>query len=93
MNWPVARYVSDVLSGLWEPLIDPLRGALNSQDPIWNYWLMHFLADVGPEVRRGVEVEVRRIAENPTDDEIEEEAHLEAREVLELIERHSVDIA
>ena len=82
MNWPVARPISEILSGFGLELVEPIREILKSNDEVWKYWIVYFLADTGPEVFASLEPDVRRVAERPTNEEVSEEVDLAARTVL-----------
>lgn len=84
INWPVARRVADGLSRCGEPLVAPVRDVLRSDDAIWKLWVLTALLPRCPrQVQEALLPELTRIATDPTDAEVAEEAHVEARALLE----------
>ncbi|MBD3678851.1 MAG: DUF5071 domain-containing protein [Rhodobacteraceae bacterium] len=82
-NWPVAREVSDLLSGAGPEIIPHLRQILASNDGCWKFSV---LCDLVPFLDRDVlsalQTDLRRLAKDPTDDDRREEVDLLAKETL-----------
>jgi len=83
MNWPVARPVSRYLRSISSDISTEILEVLKGQDEVWKYWILNVLGleREGAIVPELVE-EIRRIARNSTEGEIEEEVSLIAQEIL-----------
>lgn len=42
-NWPVSWSVERFLATIDEPLVDPIRSVLRSNDDMWKYWIIQRL--------------------------------------------------
>ena len=91
-NWPIARPLADFLVTVGEPLAAPLSRVLRGIGPSKEHGfrdgshkehcLRLLLHDLPIEVLRKVEVDLRRLAEQPSDDDRREEADVAARDAL-----------
>ena len=83
MNWPVSGPVSKYLDSISEHLTEEIIEILNGNDPLWQYWTLHVfgLWSTKPLNPKILEV-VRRIANEPTAMELQEEVSEIANEVL-----------
>ena len=45
MNWPGASTISTYLKGRGKSTIEPVRKALQSEDNMWNYWILEQFGD------------------------------------------------
>lgn len=84
MNWPVARPVADYLESILAHITTEILEILRGNDDIWKYWCIHVFGlwtekEIAPELL----VEIKRIVENPTETEIEEEVAEVGKEVLQ----------
>lgn len=84
MNWPVARPVADYLESISAHITTEILEILRGNDDIWKYWCIHVFGlwtekEIAPELL----VEIKRIVENPTETEIEEEVAEVGKEVLQ----------
>ena len=83
INWPVAIEVVNRLKLLGIELADPLNKILIGKDDPWKYYLIiHLIPHVKKEVFLLLQSEIKRIVLKPTNSEIEEEVHLEAKELF-----------
>lgn len=41
MNWPGAKEIAEHLKSYKDDMVSPVRGALDSNDDIWKYWILH----------------------------------------------------
>src|SRR5262245_30807008 len=81
-NWPVSHILADFLRGVGEPLADPIREILRSDDVVWKYWVLERVVKNGsPSLRQAIVADLRRIAETPSKDEVEEEVQPIALEI------------
>src|SRR5579863_6459468 len=74
MNWPVARYVSDILEPFADKITPEIIRILNTNDGMWKYWILGFIRNTKDPL---LLVEIERIAKFPTIDEITDEVNLE----------------
>ena len=89
-NWPVARPLADFLLTLGTPLIDPISRILRGTDGTQKWHCISLLVSELPiDVLRGLEEDLRRLADHPSEDDKREEVDVEAREALLRFERMS----
>ena len=89
-NWPVARPLADFLLTLGTPLIDPILRVLRGTDGTQKWHCINLFAREPPiDIFRGLEDDLRRLADHPSEDDKREEVDIEAREALLRFERMS----
>ena len=82
-NWPVASPIADFLVTLGTPLIDPVSRILQGKDGTQKWHCINSIVQRLPmDVLRGLEEDLRRLADHPSEDDRREEVDIEAREVL-----------
>ena len=82
-NWPVAKELAPLLARAGPEIAPHLIEVLRSNDGIWKYWVLCALAeDLDPEVWALIRPEVQRIAEAPSQIDIEDLAHEVAVELM-----------
>ena len=84
MNWPVAGPVSDYLQSISEYITDDIITILNGNDDVWKYWCvsifgLNAIKPIDPKLM----MEFKRIATNPSKNEVLEEVH---ELIMELVE-------
>lgn len=85
INWPVAGPVSERLQKVGVQLAPLIIEVLKGEDHIWKYYILSgLLLNCKREVRELCMVEVVRIINSPTRDEVKEEVDLVAKDVLVL---------
>ena len=90
MNWPVAGPVSNYLRSISENLSEDIVKILRGNDEQWKYWCISVFALSADKLpTRAVIDEIKRIAENPTQEEISEEVHELAFEFVSDIEKNA----
>ncbi|MEK6153122.1 DUF5071 domain-containing protein [Flavobacteriaceae bacterium 3-367] len=83
MNWPVAGPVADYLASISEHLTDNIIGILKGRDDVWKYWCVKvFGIDAIKPIDPKLWKEFNRIATNPSPQEIAEEVHELAVELM-----------
>jgi len=81
-NWPVARPLADYLA-LGRPLIDPISQILQGTDGTQKWHCIGLILQRLPiDVLRGLEQDLRRLADYPSEDDRREEVDTEARAIL-----------
>lgn len=80
MNWPVARPVADILEPFSNRITPELVAILKSTDVMWKYWILGNLIKHANDPL--ILNELERIVKYPTNDEIENEIHIEAASIL-----------
>ncbi|RUV16139.1 DUF5071 domain-containing protein [Mesorhizobium sp. M7A.F.Ca.MR.245.00.0.0] len=89
-NWPVARPLADFLVTLGPPLIDPLSRTLRGTDGARKWHCISLIVRELPvDVLGGLEEDLRRLADHPSEDDRQEEVDIQAREALLRFERMS----
>lgn len=74
MNWPVAGTVANYLESVSEHLTDEIVCILRGTDEVWKYWCVKvFGLDTEKSIAPKLMAEFKRIATNPTQQEIDEE--------------------
>ncbi|WP_244604376.1 DUF5071 domain-containing protein [Mesorhizobium japonicum] len=82
-NWPVARPLADFFVTLGPPLIDPISQVLQGTDGTQKWHCINLIVQRLPtDILRGLEKDLRRLADYPSDDDRREEVDVEAREIL-----------
>jgi len=76
INYPVAKPVAEYLVSISENISDEIIKILKSDDEIWKYWVINVFG-IWTDKKPVDEVftEIKRISENPTENEIKEEVH------------------
>lgn len=76
MNWLVAKAVSEFLQSISEFLTEDILKILNGKDRTWKYWCVSiFGLNATKPIDPKLMLEFKRIATNPTQNEISEEIH------------------
>jgi hypothetical protein len=80
MNWPVAKPIADILEPFVDEMTIEIVAILKSDDAMWKFWVMAVLLrkTTNPLLLN----EIKRIAQFPTTDEIENEVNTVANDVL-----------
>jgi hypothetical protein len=81
-NWPVAHVLAPFLARIGSPLLPEIRRVLNTNDYVWQYWLLTWLVKT-PEMASALHDELTRLADHATAAEAAEELHLVARGILD----------
>jgi Domain of unknown function (DUF5071) len=73
-NWPVARGIRDVLTLYTNQIKNDLIKVLRGDDDVWKRWCITMIIDMtqGPKVDKEILKELERIAEFPTNGEVED---------------------
>lgn len=80
MNWPVSRPLANFLVPYSEEISSEVLKILQGKDEIWKYWI---LLTFGKSIKNKlIHQEITRIAQNPTQDEIENDVFEIAQEIL-----------
>jgi len=79
-NWPVAFPVSQYLEKHTESIENEILYVLQSDDDIWRYWILLHFGDKVKDER--IITEIKRIATNPTKNEILELVYELAQEIV-----------
>lgn len=69
-NWPVAHVLAPFLATTGLSALPHLERILESDDPIWKYWILSCVVAPQPEVVAALRLELERIALRPTDGEV-----------------------
>ncbi|MBS7562916.1 DUF5071 domain-containing protein [Mucilaginibacter sp. Bleaf8] len=80
LNWPIAKPLADTLKPFIERFIPELIGILNTNDVMWEYSILISL--LRNTTHPLLLAEIERIAQYPTEDEIENEVNQEAIDIL-----------
>lgn len=83
INWPVARVFAPFLAQVGADLAPYVSPILRSDDDIWKYYLIQAVVARSAPLARAVEVELRRMSQQPTASEHKEEVDQVASEALE----------
>ena len=82
-NWPVSRPVADYLVTISGSITSEIITILKGDDGIWKYWCLLIFAKHTKNINARLLDEIKRIAVNPSPDEIAEGVHEIAMEILE----------
>lgn len=83
MNWPVSHPVADYLISVSENLTDEILKVLEGDDEMWKYWCIGVFGFYSKkELDPRVEMQIRRIAANPTENEIVHEVDQQAKRAI-----------
>ena len=89
-NWPVARPLADYLVTLGDPLVASVSRVLRGRDGNHKENCIRLIVRGLPaETLASLEDDLRRLAEQPTEDDHREEADIAAREALARLEGQS----
>lgn len=84
MNWPIAKSVIELLLIFPKEIVPHVQEALLSKDDSWKYYILIFLVRELPiESKEQFKEYLIRLAENPTQNEIDEEIDEIAFEILD----------
>lgn len=90
-NWPVARPVLQLLLKHLPLITDPIREILRGDDDLWKWNVEgHLIRKMPREQQSQLIPELERISMHPTTGEVQEEADVAAREILE--QQHNLGI-
>ena len=79
INWPVSQPIAEFLIPFSEKIAPELLKILKSKDEMWKYWI---LVAFGKNIKNTLVLkEINRIAENPTQDEIDDGVNEIANEI------------
>lgn len=79
MNWPVSQPIAAFLLPFSEEIAPEIVKILKGKDEMWKYWI---LVTFGKNIKnKWVVQEITRIADNPTQDEIDHELNVIAHEI------------
>jgi len=91
MNWPVASIVADYLISISKKIQKEILDIITGSDIMWKYWCISVICYNSPDaLSEEVLSEIVRIAQNPTQFEIENEVNEEAIAVLK--KRHTTQV-
>nr|WP_294782331.1 DUF5071 domain-containing protein [uncultured Flavobacterium sp.] len=80
MNWPISKPIADFLLPFKEQIAPELVTILKTNDGIWKYWI---LISFGKTIQNDLVLnEIKRIAKNPTKEEIENDLPEIATDIL-----------
>ena len=82
-NWPVARPVSDYFSPHINTISNELIDVLQGDDGMWKYWIIGLIINAPVAPNPDIINAVKYLAENPSQDDINCEVDIEAREFME----------
>ena len=86
VNWPVAFHVINRIKKLDKTLSEPIKEILNSSDGGWKYNIIsHLIADTSITTRLDLKLEIQRLIDKPTPDDIKEEVNIVAKELFDEI--------
>ena len=77
-NWPVSKPVSDFLLPYVNEIECEIIKIFSTDDGMWKYWLLRLLSCFPEKLHYKLVQEIMRIAEHPTNDEIDCEVQEEA---------------
>lgn len=81
-NWPVSKPIADFLIPFTEDISQEILQILKGNDGMWKYWILLIF---GKTIKNEIVInEIKRIAINPTDDEINDEVNEIAIEITQL---------
>ena len=81
MNWPVSGKVADFLIPFSDDIADEILQILKTDDEVWKYWL---ILNFGRTIKNELVVnEIKRIAKNPTEAEVEDGVCEVAKEIFQ----------
>ena len=83
INWPVAHILAPFFACVGPELAPHVRRILRTDDDVWKYYVIQAIVTPCPGLGEAVEEDLKRIAENPTAAEHQEEVDLVAREALD----------
>jgi hypothetical protein len=83
LNWPVAQVIAPFLATIGSPLVSPIRRILQTDDEIWKRWILTEIVEKSAELASAFRDELARLADSPTETEIEAELDDDARYILE----------
>ena len=86
-NWPVARHVASFVASVGLPIVPHVRKILQGNDDIWKMWVLSSVVDTQDlAVAKALQVEIDRIANNPTHGEVSEGTQEVAEEILKKLQ-------
>lgn len=86
-NWPITKEIGNMLVPLGSELIPYLREIFDSNDDCWKYSiLVNLIKKLPPTVLLEMQTDLKRLAFNPSEREIQEYVDEEAAEILLLLQ-------
>lgn len=87
MNWPIAQCILDRISKLDIDILSKLiTSILESDDSIWKYNILTFLLpNIDSSIISKIKKPLKKISENPTIDDIDEEVDIITYSLLKLL--------
>lgn len=82
-NWPVAEPIANYFQPHINEIEAEIITVLNTDDSVWKYWILHLILNYDKVLSNKIMAEVKRIAQHPTQEEIEEELPQIATEIIE----------
>lgn len=82
LNWPVSKTVADCLLPFSENIASELVKILRSNDEMWKYWIISVFGKIVKD--DSFLYEIKRIVQNPTEEEIDSEVFTLAKEIFQL---------
>ncbi|TPG41554.1 DUF5071 domain-containing protein [Flavobacterium pectinovorum] len=80
INWPISRPIAEFLIPFSEKISSEILKILKSEDQVWKYWILIIFGEIIKD--KMVLHEIKRIAKDPTKDEIDEEVFEIAKEII-----------
>ena len=80
MNWPIGYYVANYLKTITEHLSAEILEILKTNDGMWKYWTLIVFGDIIDNL--AIKEEIKRIAIDPTYDEIDCEVNEVANKIM-----------
>ncbi len=85
LNWPVAQELIKILPRFHVQLIPVIRKIIDTNDDIWKLWTLELMKGFPRETLLMFQPELRRMEQNPSEGEKNEEVDICANEILQLI--------
>ena len=80
-NWPISGKIADYLIPFTEDIADEILKILKTDDEVWKYWIILIF---GRDIKNELVInEIKRIAQNPTEMEIEDGVSEVAKEIFQ----------
>ena len=82
-NWPIAPSIAALLIQAGPAVVQPIRAVLSGTDGMWKYWTVEMVVTRLPDpIFLALRPDLERLVAAPTDDDIDCEADLAARQAL-----------
>ena len=85
LNWPVARELIGVLPRFHKQLLPLVRDVLCGRDEMWKLWTLYLVEQFPEGSLRLLIPRIKRMAEKPTEQEIESGASDKSSEILQVL--------